>query len=272
MGDYDYDYEEDLIPVLPGYDMITFLKRLFLNLSFYSLLIPFSLSAVPVLALFIAVQAPFVGHRRAMQLFRMAIRWYGRGVIYVLPFPWVRVRFEDHSRGAIPQPCLVICNHRSASDPFLMGALPFYNGVQIVNKWPFKLPLWGPMARWAGYLSINDMEPGEFFRRASALLRDGISLLAFPEGTRARSVEMGPFHGAMFRLALETGTPILPLCISGNEAIPPRGTLLLNPGRIVLRCLPPVTRDEYRDLTAFQLKNKVRDLISRELAVMEGRA
>ena len=252
--------------------MTTFLKKLTLNLTFYPLLVVFSLVAVPVLALFIAVQAPFVGHRRAMQLFRRAIRWYGRGVIYVLPFPWVRVRFEDHSRGAVPQPCLVICNHRSASDPFLMGALPFHNGVQVVNKWPFRLPLWGPMARWAGYLSINQMKPEEFFARASALLREGISLLAFPEGTRARSLELGPFHGSMFRVALETRTPILPLCISGNEAIPPRGTMLLNPGRIVLRSLPPLAWEDYRDLTAFQLKNKVRDLISRELAAMEGRA
>ena len=152
-----------------------------------------------------------------------------------------------------------------------MGALPFYNGVQIVNKWPFKLPLWGPMARWAGYLSINEMPTEEFFQRAAALLRDGVSLLAFPEGTRARSVEMGPFHGSMFRLALETKAPILPLCISGNETIPPRGTLMMRPGRIVLRSLPPVTWDEYKNLTAFQLKNKVRDLISCELAVMEGR-
>jgi 1-acyl-sn-glycerol-3-phosphate acyltransferase len=251
--------------------MTNFLKRLILNLSFYPLLVLYSLSAVPVLAIFIAIQAPFVGHRRAMQLFRMAIRWYGRGVIYVLPYPWVRVCFENHSGGEIPLPCLVICNHRSSSDPFLMGALPFYNGVQIVNKWPFKLPLWGPMARWAGYLSINEMPPEEFFKRAAALLSDGISLLAFPEGTRARSVEMGPFHGSMFRLALETRAPILPLCISGNETIPPRGTLMMRPGRIVLRSLPPVTWDEYKNLTAFQLKNKVRDLISRELAVMEGR-
>lgn len=247
-------------------------KKLALNLSFYPLLVLFSLVAVPVLALFIAVQAPFTGHRRAMQLFRMAIRWYGRGVIYVLPFPWVRVRFEDHSGGTIPQPCLVVCNHRSSSDPFLMGALPFYNGVQVVNKWPFRLPLWGPMARWAGYLSVNEMKPEEFFTRAGELLRDGISLLAFPEGTRSLSLEMGPFHGTMFRLALETRTPILPLCISGNEAIPPRGTLLLNPGRIVLRSLPPLAWEDFRDLTPFQLKNRVRELISRELAVMEGRA
>lgn len=97
-------------------------------------------------------------------------------------------------------------------------------------------------------------------------------MIAFPEGTRTRTMEVGPFHGTLFRLALETRAPILPLCILGSERVPPRGTMVLNPGPVVLRSLPPVTWDEYKDLTAFQLKNKVRELIARELVVMEERA
>lgn len=252
--------------------MINFLKKLVLNLSFYTLLIPFSLVAVPVLALFIAVQAPFVGHLGAMRLFRRAIRWYGFVVIYLLPRPLVRVRFENHSGGPIPDPSIVICNHRSSSDPFLMAVLPLDQAVQVVNTWPFRLPLWGPMAKWAGYLGVNDMPVEEFFGRASAMLKQGVSVIAFPEGTRTRTMEVGPFHGTLFRLALETRAPILPLCILGSERVPPRGTMVLNPGPVVLRSLPPVTWDQYKDLTAFQLKNKVRELIARELVVMEVRA
>jgi 1-acyl-sn-glycerol-3-phosphate acyltransferase len=252
--------------------MINFLKKLVLNLSFYTLLIPFSLVAVPVLTLFIAVQAPFVGHLGAMRLFRRAIRWYGFVVIYLLPRPLVRVRFENHSGGPIPDPSIVICNHRSSSDPFLMAVLPLDQAVQVVNTWPFRLPLWGPMAKWAGYLGVNDMPVEEFFGRASAMLKQGVSVIAFPEGTRTRTMEVGPFHGTLFRLALETRAPILPLCILGSERVPPRGTMVLNPGPVVLRSLPPVTWDQYKDLTAFQLKNKVRELIARELVVMEVRA
>lgn len=252
--------------------MINFLKKLVLNLSFYTLLIPFSLVAVPVLTLFIAVQAPFVGHLGAMRLFRRAIRWYGFVVIYLFPRPLVRVRFENHSGGPIPDPSIVICNHRSSSDPFLMAVLPLDQAVQVVNTWPFRLPLWGPMAKWAGYLGVNDMPVEEFFGRASAMLKQGVSVIAFPEGTRTRTMEVGPFHGTLFRLALETRAPILPLCILGSERVPPRGTMVLNPGPVVLRSLPPVTWDQYKDLTAFQLKNKVRELIARELVVMEVRA
>lgn len=241
-----------------------------LNLTFYLLLVVFSLVAVPVLALFIAVQAPFVGHRRAMRLFRRAIRWYGFVVIYILPWPLVRVRYENRSGGALPNPCIVVCNHRSSSDPFLMGALPLEEAVQIVNTWPFKLPLWGPMARWAGYLSVNELPVEDFFRQASALLAQGVSLIAFPEGTRARTQEVGPFHGTLFRLALETGVPVVPVCIAGSERVPPRGTLVLRPGQVVLRSLVPLGGEDYQECSGFLLKNRVRDRIAAELAVMEG--
>jgi hypothetical protein len=46
--------------------------------------------------------------------------------------------------------------------------------------------------------------------------------------------------------------------------------MLLHPGRITLRRLPTLAWAECKDLTPFQLKNKVHDLISRELTAMEA--
>ena len=83
------------------------------------------------------------------------------------------------------------------------------------------------MPDWAGYLNINIMAPELFFEKALQLLRDGVSIIFFPEGTRSAGREMGHFHGAAFKLALQSRAPIVPLCISGNENIPPRGSLLL---------------------------------------------
>ena len=246
-------------------------KLVWLNVWFHTLLILFSLVAVPVLTLFVGVQAPFVSHRHGMRLFRKAIRWYGFVVIYILPFPLVRVRFEDIASHETSGPYLVVCNHRSSSDPFLMACLPLPEIIQVVNSWTLHLPLWGLGARLSGYLSINEMPVEEFSRRAADLLHAGVSIVAFPEGTRSGGPTMGPFHGAVFRLALQEKVPIVPVCISGNERIPARGTMLLRPGRITLRRLPALTWADYGDLTPFQLKNKVHDMIDRELKVMETR-
>ncbi len=256
-------------PTALGRRLLKRLEWVWLNLSFYFLLVLFSLLAVPGFSLFIAVQTPFISHRQAMRLFRRSIRWYGYVVIYILPFPLVRVRYENRSQGKLPNPCIVICNHRSSADPFLMGAIPLEEAVQIVNKWPFKLPLWGPMARWAGYLSINEMPVEEFFSRGTALMKSGASLIAFPEGTRSRTMELGPFHGTLFRLALETKIPVVPICILGSEQVPPRGTMVLKPGLVLVRSLPPVTWEVYKNLSPFQFKTQVRDMIARELVNME---
>jgi 1-acyl-sn-glycerol-3-phosphate acyltransferase len=250
---------------------MSILKVIWLNVWFYTLLVLFSLVAVPALTLFVWVQVPFISRRHAMRLFRRAIRWYGFVVIYILPWPLVKVRYEDRAPRERAGPYIVVCNHRSSSDPFLMAVLPIGEGIQVVNTWTLRLPLWGLGARLAGYVSINDMAVGEFFHQAAALLRSGVSIVAFPEGTRSNGPVMGPFHGTLFRLALQEKVPIVPLCISGNERIPARRTMLLRPGRITLRRLPALTWADYKDLPPFQLKTRVHEIIRRELDVMEGR-
>jgi len=141
--------------------------------------------------------------------------------------------------------------------------------VQWVNTWPFHLPILGQFARWAGYLSVKAMPPGETLARSAKLLEQGVSIAAFPEGTRSASRTMGPFHGLVFRLALQTGAPIVPVCISGNEHIPHKGSLALNPGTIRIKALPALTQNDYHEFSPFKLKQIVHEQISAELKRME---
>lgn len=246
------------------------LEILCLNTAFYSLLLLYTLACVVLVGLPLVVLVRFVPRRSRMKCYRRAISWYGYGVIKVLPFPWVRVRYEDREKQRRSGPCIFVCNHRSASDPFLMACLPF-ECVQVVNTWPFRLPLFGLAARWAGYPSINEMPFADFLEGAAALVRDGVSVIGFPEGTRSGSRAMGSFHGAMFRLALDTRAPIVPVCISGNERIPPRGSIRLEPGVITIRKLPAMPWEDYRHLAPFDLKQRVRAMISAELRDIEDR-
>jgi 1-acyl-sn-glycerol-3-phosphate acyltransferase len=142
--------------------------------------------------------------------------------------------------------------------------------VQWVNTWPFRLPILGRFARWAGYLSVKEMAPEEALARSAKLLEQGVSIAAFPEGTRSGSRAMGPFHGLVFRLALQTGAPIVPVCLAGNEHIPHKGSLVLNPGTIRIRTLPALTQKDYQGFSPFKLKQVVHEQISGELKRMEG--
>jgi 1-acyl-sn-glycerol-3-phosphate acyltransferase len=245
--------------------------RLYLfNLYFYTLFMVFSAAVIPLFTMHVVCLGLFCSRRRTMQRFRRAINWYGL-VMMAIPYPFIKVRYVSQERNDPGEPYIFICNHRSASDAYLMGALP-HELVQIVNVWPFKIPVLGNYAKWAGYLNIRMMPPEQFRQRAGQLLKEGVSVVFFPEGTRSTNRAMGSFHGSAFRLALASKAPVVPLCISGSETIPPKGSALLHPGTIRINRLPAITWDQYKDLTPFAFKNKVWKIMDHELSTMESRA
>ncbi len=244
-------------------------KIYLLNLYFYTFFLLFSAVGIPALTLVVACTRLFLPHRGTMKRFRRAISWYGK-LITAIPFPFIRLRYEDRSGRGADGPFIFVSNHRSASDAFLMCVLP-HECVQIVNVWPFRIPVLGLYAKLSGYLNIRMMSPEQFMKSATTLLADGVSIIFFPEGTRSASREMGSFHGAAFRLALQSKAAVVPLCISGNENIPPKGSLLMRPGTIRVRRLPAITWEEYKDLNAFAFKNRVWRIIDKELSAMESK-
>ncbi len=105
--------------------------------------------------------------------------------------------------------------------------------------------------------------------KGTRLLAAGVSVIAFPEGTRSGSRSLGPFHGAAFRLAQRAGANICPLTISGSENIPLRGSLVMHPGRIVVTKLRSITSEQYAGMNAFTLKTRVRETIQRHLEAQD---
>ena len=234
-----------------------------LSVLFYLVLALYTGVVIPLLALGVAVGAPFVSHQENMRRFRRMIAVYGYGVVKILARPIAHVVYEAAPR-TIENAKIFISNHVASSDPFLIGLLPEPT-VQVVNIWPFKLPVWGVFARWAGYLNIRAMEHDAFQFAVMRLLSEGTSIVAFPEGTRGGGAAMGPFHGALFRVALAARVPIVPMCITGNAHTPARGTLLLEPATVRVRCLSALPWASYRDMTPFHLKNHIHEIISKEV-------
>ncbi len=244
------------------------LKIAFLNFFFYLFFIIFSLVAFIGLGSLIILSAVFLSKRNILKFLRFAIRWYGAVIIRILPLGLVRLDYKNFQTTQVAGPYIFICNHRSASDPFLMAVFP-YEGIQIVNIWPFRLPALGIIAKLAGYLSVREMPYAEFAKRTAQLISQGVSILAFPEGTRSRNNSVGQFHGAIFRTALATQAAIIPVSITGNQCVPPIGSPLLEPSTIKIHRLAAITWEEYKDWNAFKLKNYVRDIIAKEVLAMD---
>lgn len=250
--------------------MMKRLQILLLNLYFYPLFLLCVGIGIPALTLYVACFRPFTSHRETMKRVRHSMVLWGRLVAAVL-FPFVRVRYETGGTGEPQEPCIFICNHQSASDAFLMGVLSC-EFVEIVNDWPFKIPVLGPYAKLGGFINIKATPPEEFMEQTVQLLQEGVSIIFFPEGTRSVGEVMGSFHSTAFRLAQNTGVPVIPLCIVGNEKIPPKGSSLLHPGLIRVRRLPPFTREQYEALPVFAFKKLVWDTMNAELQRMRSEA
>lgn len=245
--------------------MVQFLQVVWLNVAFWILFPIVTIAFAMIGTVYVTIFALCVrDHRRTMWLIRRSIVHYGMAIIRC-GWPLVRVRYIDHSPQDKP-PFIFVANHRSTSDAFLLAYLPC-ELVQVVNIWPFKIPVLGVMARIAGYLSVREMPFEQFLERGSQLLKQGVSIVTFPEGTRSGSSTMGPFRGSAFRLAQHAGASLVPLAISGSENIPHRGSLLLRPGNISVHKLPALTAEEHLKLSAFKLKKVVHDRLQSHLEV-----
>jgi len=95
------------------------------------------------------------------------------------------------------------------------------------------------------------------FKESVAYLKRGISIFAFPEGTRSRDGKLMPFKGGVFSMAVKANVPIVPISISGAfETYPPSAILPLLPNseRLKVTVHPQIsvadrTEEEIAELT-----------------------
>ncbi|MBQ7206807.1 MAG: 1-acyl-sn-glycerol-3-phosphate acyltransferase [Lentisphaeria bacterium] len=218
---------------------------------------------LPVLAVML-LPAP-----RRRHVIRFSLLVFGQLTIRCVWRIFFRIRFEDRT-GGVREPGIVVVNHRSASDAFLV-ARPGFCGAQTVNGWPLRLPFLGPVARAAGYLNITEWDYGTTLARAREVLSSGEMIVSYPEGTRSESPRMNPFHSGIFRIAMELKVPVYMLCIAGNQYMPDRKFRFREFQDISMRFLGPLPAEEIQKCpTAYALKMKVFRRMTDELASMDA--
>jgi 1-acyl-sn-glycerol-3-phosphate acyltransferase len=164
----------------------------------------------------------------------------------------------------IGKPQIFMSNHQSDID--ILVVLGFIPGQfrWIAKKELFKIPVFGGAMRNAGYIEIDRQNHERAMKSldlAAQKIREGKSVMTFPEGTRSKDGVIKPFKQGMFHLAIKAGVPIVPVSIIGAGMIMPRRSLRINPGKVTLIIDKPIDVTGYTVENRAQLIERVRNLI-----------
>lgn len=174
-------------------------------------------------------------------------RWIYDGI----PRLWCRailraagVTMRIHGAENVPlnEARVYVANHVSWFDVFALASyLPRYRFM--AKKELFKLPIFGPAIRATAAIEIdrrNRKAAFQAYETAARDVKEGLSVVVYPEGTRGRTYELRPFKKGPFVLAIAAHVPIVPTIIHGTIEIQPKGSFRIRPGVIDLYFLEPI--------------------------------
>ena len=183
----------------------------------------------------------------------LVARFWAKSILFVSR---IKVSVKGISNIDPSKSYVFMANHQSNFDiPVLLGCLPF-QFRWLAKAELFRVPVFGHGMRGCGYISIdrsNRRAAFESLRVASETIRDGTSVLIFPEGTRSLDGKIRPFKKGGFILTIDAGVPVIPIVIKGTWSIMPKDRLIIKPRNVILEILEPVdtrkyTRSEKDDL------------------------
>lgn len=163
------------------------------------------------------------------------------------------------------QSYVFIANHQGAFDIFLVYG--FLNqSIKWVQKQSLrKLPLVGFASAMAGHVFVDNSNAAaraKTIEKAKEQLKDGSSMMIFPEGARTLTGKMGRFKRGAYHLAFDMKLPIVPLTINGPYDVMKRGTLRLHPGKkMELIIHAPIPTDTLSETDIPQLMEQTKDII-----------
>jgi 1-acyl-sn-glycerol-3-phosphate acyltransferase len=192
----------------------------------------------------------------------LCARLWGKAVLLA---NGVHVKIEGledlHSEG----PYIFMSNHQGSYDIFtLLGHLP-YPFKWLAKKEIFSIPILGWAMTAAGYISIDregTRETVAAMNKAAQKIREGVSVVIFPEGTRSGDGSIQSFKKGGFTLAVKSKVPIVPIAIAGSREILPKDRLTISPGDIRVRIGRPIETAHCSTKDRQALMEQVREAIS----------
>jgi len=174
----------------------------------------------------------------------------------------VHVVAEDLQRIDWNQNLVVAANHQSLFDiPVLLTALGRAFGF-LTKRELFRIPAFGQAISQLGCVSIDRSDrtsASEAISSAAERVREGASLVVFPEGTRSADGQLGAFKKGPFYLVQEAGVPVVPVALVGTGRVLHKHGVLVNPAEVTVRAGEPLRCADNTVSAREALRSSVRD-------------
>ncbi|MCW5976533.1 MAG: 1-acyl-sn-glycerol-3-phosphate acyltransferase [Bryobacteraceae bacterium] len=202
---------------------------------------------------------------------RVARRW--ARMLLAIGRVRVRVRGAEHLQPGCRY--VLAGNHLSLMDtPVVLANVPI-RFLFLVNEKYVRIPFLGTHLRRTGHFSVNMEEDVRASLRsmteaAAAVRQRGVSILLFPEGTRATG-PMGEFKEGAVYIAIKAGVPLVPFAICGTREVLPVGSIQVRGGDVDLVFGEPMSTDGHALKDRSKLNRMLYDRVAALRAELESR-
>ncbi len=178
----------------------------------------------------------------------------------------VEVTGEEH----IPEDeaVLFVSNHQGNFDiPILLGFIKKPKAFVAKNELR-KFPIIGTWMKYMNCIFMDRDNPRESIKainHGAKILKEGYSLVIFPEGTRSKDGTLGVFKPGAFKLATKSGVCIVPVTIKGSNQIMKKGSFIIKPAEVEVVISPAIKMEQGLDKDTKALAENVRNIISENL-------
>lgn len=163
---------------------------------------------------------------------------------------------------------IITPSHQGNADTLAMLRMLPMRYRWVIKKELLKVPFFGGALGGIGSVAIdrsNREQSVKSIQEASEQLKNGWSVLIYPEGTRTPDGHLLPFKKGAFMLAVQTGVPILPVTQNGAFKVLPKKRIWFRPGHIAVTIGEPISTEGLTEADVPELMEKTRQEMSRHL-------
>lgn len=230
------------------------LRSIAFNFSF------FAGSAIFLLVFWVVLPFP--------KLMRKGVRLWGALILGALRW-LVGLNWDVRGWENLPPGAVVIASKHQSAWETMVFLLLLDQPVYVLKKELRKIPLWGQYSDRYGNIAVDRQAGASALKKmvadVAATLKQGRSVVIFPEGTRTPPGERQPYHPGVAAVYTRTEAPVVPVALNSGLYWG-RRHFIKKPGRIVLEFLPPMPAGLDRRSFLAELENRIETATDRLVA------